>query len=73
MTSTETEKRRDYIKERGLHCPHCGSKNMSYEEPRFDPAQAIIEILVKCNSPACKKTWEELYSLTNVFLSEKDS
>ncbi len=72
MTKTNDEKRNEYVNSRGLHCPHCGSKNMSYEDPIPDPNQGIVLMRVKCNSPTCKKSWEEVYSLTNVFLEEGD-
>ena len=72
MTKTNDEKRNDYINGMGWHCPHCGSKNMSCEDPRPDPNQGMIMMLVKCNSPTCKRSWDELYSLTNVFLEEGD-
>ena len=58
------EQRLKYLKERGVRCPYCESKDISAGEMNADGDAICVE--VKCNNEECNQEWVDVYSLTDV-------
>jgi len=58
-----------YVNSGGSSCPHCGSAalqrdNASGNDLRQDPEVPFVRVAVQCLD--CRRTWIDLYKLTNV-------
>ena len=65
MTS---EDKTQYVKDRGLFCPFCRSKELQAGNTELNEDQCEVE--VSCDF--CEKEWTEIYTLTDVKVTEDE-
>lgn len=61
MSLSEAEKQK-YVDTSGMHCPYCGSTQMSVGEPQMDGPCAWCDI--ECDD--CGKSWTDDYALVGI-------
>jgi hypothetical protein len=55
-------KKKQYVREGGIRCPYCGSKEIEPGKIRTD---FVITVDVDCE--ACHRKWQERYDLAGVY------
>ena len=55
-------KKKQYVREGGIRCPYCGSKEIEPGKIRTD---FVITVDVDCE--ACHRQWQERYDLAGVY------
>lgn len=58
------DKKKEYLKSKGMYCPHCESADL-IDSSLADSPEFNLHQEVKCNN--CKATFTNVYSLTNVY------
>lgn len=61
-----SELKAQYIKDKGLFCPFCKRKNLQVDSTQLNGEQCEVE--VSCED--CEEEWKEIYTLTDVELTE---
>ena len=55
-------KKKQYVREGGIRCPYCGSKEVAPGKIRTD---FVVTVDVDCE--ACHRRWQERYDLAGVY------